>query len=124
MQELTKKGLTVRQLEDSECIGAGGGQGDGAGAADVDPDCHRFQEQDPAPSIQPKSSRRKVNMCRISQTLKTSRNLGKKSLSIFLMVLSNILSLFLSLICNFSNSNTQVPAGVCLGPVTIYTKKL
>ena len=40
------------------------------------------------------------------------------------MVLSNILSLFLSLICNFSNSNTQVPAGACIGPVTIYTKKL
>lgn len=30
MQELTKKGLTMWQLEDSECTGAGGGEGDRA----------------------------------------------------------------------------------------------
>lgn len=83
MQELTKKGLAVWQLEGSERTGAGGGQRDGAGAEDVDPDCHRFPEQDPAPSIQPKSSRRKVNMCRNFSNIKNIKKSRKKVLKHF-----------------------------------------
>lgn len=82
MQELTKKGLTVWQLEDSECSGAGGGEGNGAGAADA-PDWHRFQKLDPVPSVSPRSTRRKVNMCRKFSNNKNIKKLKEKVLKHF-----------------------------------------